>query len=145
MSHSYETAQPTREGDSPIGYVYKPSDYAKTIVALIVGALIAVIGVLQAAFGQYGHHLSAPLLVSVALGVLTAPAIAQLPYSFKWYQSAKFWGGVVAAVLQALLPFVLNGFHMLTLTQWVVVLIAFGGAFGVSLVPNTRPTPIRVV
>lgn len=83
-------------------------------------------------------------VLQVAVVGLGAVGVYLAPYSDKVLTSAKVWVTGIAAVLTAVVPLVATyvdtgAWHNLTAVQWLVVALAVGKAFGVSIVPNTTP------
>lgn len=117
--------------------IYKPSDVAKFIVGLLFTVGVAVV-----------TAYSPPVTISGVLQLVTVGVGALLvyptPYNVAWFKSAKVYLVTATAVLTALVPLVATyvdtgAWHNLAATEWVVVVLAVGKAFGVSVIPNTEP------
>jgi hypothetical protein len=110
-----------------------------------VGLAIALV----ASIATTAHSpLTASGVAQIVVMVLTLVAGYTVPYSPKWWTSAKAYVVTAGAILSAIVPFLVqyvdtNEWRNLTETEWVVVTLAVVKAVAMVVTTNTKPMVYR--
>jgi hypothetical protein len=125
--------------------------YRKAIVALLGAAALVAFQALSALIQVNNGTLNGLSVAFIALSVLSAVLAFLATYQWQGgkaptiWTSAKFWANVGHVGVQAILAGLGTGFeglNVLTVAQWIAVVIAVLQASGVGVVPNTDPLDI---
>lgn len=130
-------AQPVQPGPRTV-QMFVPSQYTKSILALVMAGLTALVGALQ----SVGGPIDRVTLVQIGITVVTAVGVYagknQLAGPLRY---VKITTAVVGAGLTALLPYLLNG--QLTYQDLLLVAVAAVQALLVYVAPNTGTITYR--
>lgn len=115
-----------------------PSAYAKAIVAIGTAVLAVVVTALTDSTVTLTELLGILVAGVTAVGVYLVP---NLPSGVGRYAKASV--AIVGTALQAAVPLATGG--DITLTGWLLIVLAALGAVSVGIVPNTAATPVRTL